>query len=107
MGLFQLNRKRFYIDRDSTIAWITLLPELAQADNDIHKIFPMIHIIRNKIIRMKSLFSSKRSKGILGIGLIAIGIGAISKKVISSPTGDCMKGTQELTLNKRIKKFFI
>ena len=56
---------------------------------------------------MKSLLSSKRSKAILGIGLIAIGIGAISKKVISYPTGDCMKGTQELTLNKEINKFFI
>tara|TARA_B100001063_G_C16636002_1_gene488330 strand:+ start:460 stop:714 length:255 start_codon:yes stop_codon:yes gene_type:complete len=84
-----------------------LLPKLAQADNDIHKIFPMILIIRNKIITMKSLLSSKRSKAILGIGLIAIGIGAISKKVISYPTGGCMKGIQELTLNKRINKFFI
>ena len=57
---------------------------------------------------MKSLFSRKRSKAILGIGLIAIGIGAISKKFISFPTGGCMKGTQELTLNKRIKnKIFI
>ena len=80
-----------------------MLPELAQADNDIHKIFPMILIIRNKIITMKSLLSSKRSKAILGIVLIAIGIGAISKKVISYPTGGCMKGTQELTLNKGIK----
>jgi hypothetical protein len=53
------------------------------------------------------LLSSKRSKAILGIGLIAIGIGAISKKVISYTTGGCMKGTQELTLNKRINKFFI
>ena len=84
-----------------------MIPELAQADNDIHKIFPMILIIRNKIITMKSLLSSKRSKAILGIGLIAIGIGAISKKVISYPTGGCMKGTQELTLNKRINKFLI
>ena len=57
---------------------------------------------------MKSLLSSKRTKAILGIGLIAIGIGAISKKVISYPTGGCMKGTQELTLNKGIKnKTFI
>jgi hypothetical protein len=56
---------------------------------------------------MKSLLSSKRSKAILGIGLIAIVIGTISKKVISYPTGGCMKGTQELTLNKRINKFFI
>jgi len=32
---------------------------------------------------MKSIFASKRSIAILGISLIAIGIGAISKKVIS------------------------
>ena len=56
---------------------------------------------------MNPLFASKRSKVILGIGLIAISIGAISKKVISYPTGGCMKGTQELTLNKGINKFFI
>ena len=56
---------------------------------------------------MKSLLSNKRSKAILGIGLIAFGIGAISKKVISYPTGGCMKGPQELTLNNKIKKFFI
>ena len=57
---------------------------------------------------MKSLLSSKRTKAILGIGLIAIGIGAISKKVISYPTGGCMRGTQELTFNKGIKnKIFI
>ena len=49
---------------------------------------------------MKSLLSNKRSKAIFGIGLIAILIGAISKKVISYPTGGCMKGNQELTLNK-------
>ena len=49
---------------------------------------------------MKSFLSSKRSKAILGIGLIAIGIGVISKKVISYPTGGCMKGTQELTLKE-------
>ena len=56
---------------------------------------------------MKSLLASNRSKALLGIGVIAIGIGAISKKVISYPTGGCMKGNQELTLNKVIKKFFI
>jgi hypothetical protein len=56
---------------------------------------------------MKSLILSKRSKAILGIGLLAIGIGAISKKVISYPTGGCMKGTQELTLNKGINNLFI
>ena len=84
-----------------------MLPDLAQSDNDIHKIFPIILIIRKTIITMKSLLSSKRSKAILGIGLIAIGVGAISKKVISYPTGGCMKGTQELTLNNKINKFFI
>ena len=56
---------------------------------------------------MKSLLSSKRSKAILGIGLIAIGIGAISKKVISYPTGGCIKGNQELTLNIVKDKFII
>ena len=85
---------------------ITLLPDLAESDNDIHKIFPVILMIRKTIITMKSLLSSKRSKAILGIGLIAIGIGAISKKVISYPTGDCIKGNQELTLNKGINKLF-
>ena len=48
---------------------------------------------------MKSLLASKRSKAILGIGVLAIGIGAISKKVISYPSGGCMKGGQEMTFN--------
>ena len=48
---------------------------------------------------MKSLLTSNRSKALLGIGVIAIGIGAISKKVISYPTGGCMKGAQEMTFN--------
>ena len=64
-------------------------------------------MITKTIITMKSLLSSKRSKAILGIGLIAIGIGAISKKVISYPTGSCIKGVQELTLNNGINNFFI
>ena len=64
-------------------------------------------MIKKTKITMKSLLSSKRSKALLGIGLIAISIGAISKKVISYPTGDCMKGNQELTLNKGINKLFI
>ena len=68
----------------------------------------MILMIRKTSIKMNSLLSSKRTKAILSIGLIAIGIGAISKKVISYPTGGCMKGTQELTLNNGIKNnFFI
>ena len=64
-------------------------------------------MIKKTTIIMKSLLSSKRSKAILGIGLIAISIGAISKKVISYPAGGCMKDNQELTFNKGINKFFI
>ena len=56
---------------------------------------------------MKSLFASKRSKAILGIGIFAIGIGAISKNVISYPGGGCTKGAQEITLNKEINNYFI
>ena len=52
---------------------------------------------------MKSLLESKRSKALLGIGVIAIGIGAISKKFISYPSGGCMKGSQEMTFNREIK----
>ena len=52
---------------------------------------------------MKSLLASKRSKAILGIGVIAIGIGAISKMVISYPNGGCMKGSQEMTFNRETK----
>ncbi len=55
-------------------------------------------MIKKTIIKMKSILSSKRLKALLGIGLIAISIGAISEKVISYPTGGCMKGAQELTL---------
>ena len=56
---------------------------------------------------MKSLLASKRSKAILGIGVLAIGIGAISKKVISFPSGGCMKDAQKMTFNKVINKYFI
>ena len=48
---------------------------------------------------MKSLLERKRSKAIFGIGIVAISIGLISKKVINYPTGECMKGTQEITFN--------
>ncbi len=50
---------------------------------------------------MKSLLASKRAKAILGIVVIAIGIGAISKKVIRYPNGGCMKDSQEMTINKK------
>ncbi len=48
---------------------------------------------------MKSLFSSKRSKALFGIGIFAMSIGLISKKVINYQTGGCIKGTQEITFN--------
>jgi hypothetical protein len=56
---------------------------------------------------MKSLLASKRSIAMLGIGIVAIAIGAISKKVISYPAGGCIKGAQEITFNKVINKYFI
>ena len=49
---------------------------------------------------MKSLFASKRSKAILGIGIVAIGMGLISKKFISYPPGGCINKAQEMTFNK-------
>ena len=48
---------------------------------------------------MKNLISNKRSKALFGIGIVAISIGIISKKVINYPAGGCMKGTQEITFN--------
>ena len=48
---------------------------------------------------MKYLITSKRSRALFGIGIIAISIGLISKKVINYPTGGCMKGNQEITIN--------
>ena len=39
---------------------------------------------------MKFLLASKRSRTIFGISLIAIGTGAISKKVINYLTGCCI-----------------
>ena len=48
---------------------------------------------------MKNPISSKRSRAIFGIGIVAISIGLISKKVINYPAGGCMKETQEITFN--------
>ena len=48
---------------------------------------------------MKNPISSKRSKALFGIGIVALSIGLISKKVINYPAGGCMKGTQEITFN--------
>ena len=48
---------------------------------------------------MKYLISSKRSRAVFGIGIVAVSIGIISKKVINYPAGGCKKGTQEITFN--------
>ena len=48
---------------------------------------------------MKYLFSSKRSKALVGIGVVAISIGLISKKMINYPAGGCVKDIKELTFN--------
>ena len=48
---------------------------------------------------MKYLNSSKRSIAVFGIGIVAVSIGLISKKIINYPAGGCMKGTQEITFN--------
>ena len=48
---------------------------------------------------MKYLISSKRSRALFYIGIGAVSIGLISKKVINYPAGGCMKGTQEIPLN--------
>ena len=48
---------------------------------------------------MKYLISNKRLRALFGIGIVAIGIGLISKKVFNYPAGGCMKGTQEITFN--------
>ena len=48
---------------------------------------------------MKYLITSKRSRALFGIGIVAISIGLISNKVINYPAGGCIKGTQEITFN--------
>ena len=56
---------------------------------------------------MKFSLLSERSKAIFFIGLVAISIGAISKKVIRYQTERCIKGKQELTFKKEIKHYFL
>ena len=46
---------------------------------------------------MKYLILSKRSRALFGIGIVAISIGLISKKVINYPAGGCLKDNQEIT----------
>ena len=48
---------------------------------------------------MKYLILSKRSRALFGIGIVAISIGLISKKVVNYPVGGCMKDTQEINFN--------
>ena len=48
---------------------------------------------------MRYLISSKRSRALFGIGIVAISIGLISKKVINYPAGGCIKGNEEITFN--------
>ena len=48
---------------------------------------------------MKYLISSKRSRALFSIGIVAISIGLISKKVINYPAGGCIKGTKGVSFN--------
>ena len=48
---------------------------------------------------MKHLILSKRSRALISIGIVAISIGLISKKVINYPAGGCMKGNQKINFN--------
>ena len=48
---------------------------------------------------MKYLISTKRSRALFGIGIVAISIGLISKKVIKYPAGGCIEGNQEINFN--------
>ena len=70
--------------------------------NQVTENFVIVYnwLLNKYINKMKSLFASKRSKALFGIGILAISIGAISKKVISYPAGGCIKGAQELTFKK-------
>ena len=56
---------------------------------------------------MKSLLTNKRYAAIFSIAVLAISIGAISKKFIYHPTGGCKEGVQKMTLKKKIDNFFI
>ena len=48
---------------------------------------------------MNYLISSKRSRALFGIGIVAISIGLISKKVTNYPVGGCMKDNKEISFN--------
>tara|TARA_B100000609_G_scaffold161027_1_gene132802 strand:- start:94 stop:255 length:162 start_codon:yes stop_codon:yes gene_type:complete len=53
---------------------------------------------------MKNLQESTRSKYLFVLGLLAIGIGVASKKVISYPTECLPMNNQEITYLFKIKK---
>ena len=53
------------------------------------------------------LLASKGFWAIFSIVIIAISFGAISKKVISYPTGEYIKGLEILTFNKEINNSVI
>ncbi len=65
----------------------------------MHVIITLSLIFYNYKFSMKYLISCKRSRTLVGIGIVAISIGLISKKVINYPSGGCMKGTLEITFN--------
>ena len=48
---------------------------------------------------MKYITASKRTRALICIGIVAMSIGLISKKVINFPVGRFINGTQELTFN--------
>ena len=48
---------------------------------------------------MNYLIQSKRSRALFVIGIVAISVGLISKKVINYPAEGCMKWTQEITFS--------
>ena len=73
-------------------------PKTEKISRNILKIIIMWKMKKNL---MKSLLAKKRFKAIFGIAIVAISIGAISKKVISYPVEGCMKESQELTLNRK------
>ena len=50
---------------------------------------------------MKILLASKRSKYLFALGILAIGIGVASKKVIRYPT-ECPPHNQEITYQFKI-----
>ena len=55
---------------------------------------------------MKLTLATNRTKALLGIGLIAIGIGVITKIIITFQSKECIRSSQEISLNREIKIIF-